>query len=170
MTIHDVKPFKQQTRWSCGPASLRTVLYYQFGLDFTDRELAVVLGTTENGTSDFEYGLKILGFDFKQSDHGNFNKLKKALAKHQLPIVHVVMKDGIGHYMIVTGYDDMDVILSDPFTGTIVKYGIPFFLGVWKIEERESSTRWFLVVTGRSKHKVQALIRQLQNIQRKLST
>lgn len=165
----DVKPFKQQLSWTCGPASLRTILYYQYGLDLTDRELSLVLGSNENGTSDFAYGLKTLGFTFKQSSHGNLNKLKKALGRHQLPLVHLVMSDGIGHYMVVTGYDADSVYLSDPSSGKIIKYGIPFFLGVWKIEERETQTRWFLVITGKIKHQINSLIRKLGNIQRKMS-
>jgi predicted double-glycine peptidase len=166
----DVKSFQQQLRWSCGPASLRTVLYYQYGLDLTDRELALLLGSNENGTSDFATGLKTLGFTYKQSSAGNLNKLKKELANHRLPIVHLVMSDGQGHYMVVVGYDDDNVYLSDPGTGKIIKYGIPFFLGVWKIEERETQTRWFIVVTGKSKHQIGSLIRKLQNVQRKMES
>lgn len=113
--------------------------------------------------------MKTLGFTFKQSSAGSLNKLKKELANHRLPIVHLVMSDGQGHYMVVVGYDDDNVFLSDPASGKVIKYGIPFFLGVWKIEERETQTRWFLVVTGKTKHKISSLVRQLGNIQRKLS-
>jgi predicted double-glycine peptidase len=164
----DVKPFQQQLSWSCGPASLRTVLYYQYGIDITDRELALVLGSDENGTSDFERGLKLLGFSFKQSSFGTLNKLKEVLVQHHLPIVHLVMSDGVGHYMVMTGYDNDHVYLSNPSTGKIVKYGIPFFLGVWKIEERETQTRWFLAITGKTKNRIDALVQKLKKVQKKV--
>lgn len=166
----DVKPFKQQLRWSCGPASLRTVLYYQYGIDITDRELAIVLGSDENGTSDFSRGLKLLGFNYDESNRGTFNKLKEYVIQNYLPLVHLVMSDGVGHYMVMTGYDEEHVYLSDPSSGKIIKYGIPFFMGVWKIEERETQTRWFIVVTGKSKDRIGSLIQKLKKIQGKIES
>lgn len=166
----DIKPFEQQLNWSCGPSSLRAVLYHLYGLDLTDRELALVCGSNENGTDElnFQLGLKTLGFKFKQSDKGTLNKLKAWLVKGTPPIVHLVMNDGGGHYMVFAGYDKENVYLSDPATGKIVKYGIPFFLGVWKEEELETQTRWFLVVTGYTKNKIGSLIKKLKHIKEKV--
>lgn len=166
----DVKTFQQQLNWTCGPACVRAVLYYQCGLDLTDRELALILGSDESqGTGDFERGFKLLGLTYRQSNSGTLNKLKEALLKQQLPIIHLVMSNGVGHYMVMTGYDKDNVYLLDPEQGKIVKYGIPFFLGVWKMEERESQTRWFIVVTGKGKNRIDALIQKLLKIQRKIT-
>lgn len=170
-TFHvDVKPFEQQLNWSCGPASMRIVLYHEYGLDLTDRELAIVCGSNENGTDElnFHLGFKTLGFKFKESDKGNLNKLKTWLVKGALPIVHLVMEDGGGHYMVFCGYDKDDVYLSDPAQGKTIKYGIPFFLGVWKEEELETQTRWFLVITGYTKNRIGALIKKLKHIKEKV--
>jgi len=166
----DVKPFEQQLTWSCGPASLRTVLYHHYTLDLTDRELALVCGSNENGTDElnFERGLKILGFKFKQYERATLNKLKAWLIKGYLPIVHMVMSDGGGHYMVFCGYDENNVYLSDPAKGKIVSYGIPFFLGVWKEEELETQNRWFLVITGYTKNKIGALVKKLKHIKQKV--
>lgn len=168
MTVHDVKPFKQQLRWTCGPASLRTVLYYQFGLDLTDRELSLVLGTNKNGTPDFADGLHALGFAFKESSRGTFTALQRAVDDHKLPIVHIVVNDGQGHYVVVTGYDNENVYVADPALGRIVKYGQAYFMGIWKFEERETQTRWLLVVTNREHNRLATLIRKLENVRRKL--
>jgi predicted double-glycine peptidase len=132
----------------------------------TDRELGIVFGSGDDGTSDFEKGLKLLGFRYKQTDKGTLNKLKSWLLRDYLPVVHVVVKDGCGHYMVVVGYDKENVYLVDPANGEIVKYGIPFFLGIWKIEEGETQTRWFLVITGKSKNRINALIKRLRNIKK----
>ena len=166
----DVKPFEQQFVWSCGPSALRIVLYYQYGYDLTDRELSLLCGSTENGTDElnFEMGLTVMGFKYKQSNSGTLNKLKSLLAQYKLPIVHLVMQDGVGHYMVFIGYDAENVYLSDPATGKNIKYGISFFLGIWKEEEAETQTRWYLVVVGRSKVKIGAMISRLKHIEKKL--
>jgi ABC-type bacteriocin/lantibiotic exporter with double-glycine peptidase domain len=165
--ILDVKPFRQQQRWTCGPAAVRTVLYYQFGLDLTDTELSVVLATNRNGTSDFD-GLKTLGFTFKESSAGNFKKLKKEIDRHRLPIVHILTPEG-GHYVVVVGYDDDNIYVSDPETGKIVKHDHDWFFRIWHTEEHNKWIPWFLVITGRKKHRIASLIRQLTNVQRKLT-
>lgn len=165
----EVKPFEQQLPTSCGQSSLRTVLYHYYRVDFTDRELSIMLGSGSDGTSDFDAGLKILGLTYKQSDKGTLNKLKSFLLKDLLPIVHVVMHDGCGHYMVVVGYDKDSVYLSDPSVGKIIKYGISYFLGIWKVEEDETQTRWFITVTGkRKRNKINVLIKKLRNIKKKI--
>lgn len=168
MVVHDVKPFQQQLRWTCGPASLRTVLYYQFGLDLTDRELSVVLATNRNGTSDFD-GLKTLGFTFKQSNAGTFRKLKKEVDQHRLPIVHVLSPEG-GHYVVVVGYDDAHIYVADPENGKVVRHDHDWFFRIWCTEERGKHVSWFLVVTSRRKHRIASLMRKLENLQKKLIT
>lgn len=167
--VIQVKPFEQQTSWSCGPASIRTVLFHDYGIDLTDRELGLMFGSSDkNGTSDFEYGLKMMGFKFRQTDHGTLNKLKSSILKGYLPIIHIVMSDGGGHYVVVCGFDNECVYISDPAIGKIVKYGIPFFMGIWKEEETEEQTRWFLIITGYTKNRINTLIKKLKNIKRKI--
>jgi len=170
--IIDVKPFEQQLPWSCGPSAIRTVLYHDYGIDLTDREICLVSGIDANGTDElnFELGLKTLGFKVKQVDKGTLNKLKAWLLKDCLPIVHLVVEDGCGHYMVFVGFDAEFVYLCDPAKGQIIKYGIPFFLGVWKVEEAETQTRWFIVVTGYTKNKIGALITKLKRIKKKVES
>ena len=166
----DIRSFQQQFDWSCGPAALRTVLYYQFGIDLTDRELSLVCGSNESGTDElnFETGLKILGFKYKQNNKGTLSKLKNYLIQSKLPIVHLVMQDGVGHYMIFCGYDVDNVYLSDPIQGKIVKYGTAYFMGIWKEEEKETQTRWSIVITGKANSKIAATINKLKHIKKKI--
>lgn len=165
-----VRTFRQNYDWSCGPTALRTVLYYQYGINLTELEIALVSGANTNGMNDanFEIGLKNLGLKSKESDTGTLNKLKSFLIKHKLPIVHLVMPDGCGHYMVFVGYDKDNVFLSDPISGKIVKYGISFFLGVWKEEEGETQTRWFIVIIGAKKNKISSTLNKLKRIKNKL--
>lgn len=170
--IIDVKSHQQQYLWSCGPSALRTVIYYSYGVDITDNELSILCGSNEDGTNElnFERGLRLLGFKFKQSNSGSLGKLKAWLLKGYLPIVHLVMSDGVGHYMVFVGYDVDNVYLSDPAKGKVISYGISYFLGIWKEEELETQTRWYIVIVGKSKDKISNYIKKLKRIQIKINS
>ena len=70
--------------------------------------------------------------------------------------------------MVFCGYDNNEVYLCDPLHGRIVKYGIPYFMGVWKEEENETQTRWSIVITGKTKSKIVATINKLKHIKKKM--
>lgn len=168
--IYPVHPIVQSKKWDCGPTALRIVLQYQFGLKLTAKDTLQLTGVTMNGADEYNLtnALTVLGFKYKMGLHGTFVKLKSILEEGQTPIVHLVMHDGIGHYMVFTGYDEQNVYLADPAKGKIIKYGIPFFMGVWKAEEKETQTRWYLAVTGYSGDKIDGTIKRYKRIQKKL--
>lgn len=165
-----VRPYEQILKWTCGPVALRTLIRYMSGIRLTEQDLVWLTGATESGANEYNLtrALDVLGFRYTQSSHGTFNHLKKHLRDGQPPIVHCVMPDGVGHFMVVTGYDSANVRLADPATGRVVKYGIPFFLGVWKAEEGETQTRWFLAITGRCADRFDSLIQRIKRIQKKV--
>jgi ABC-type bacteriocin/lantibiotic exporter with double-glycine peptidase domain len=167
-----VKPIEQPRKWDCGPTALRIVLKYQFGLKFTDNDMILLTGTTEGGSDEYNLirALDFLGFKYHQTNNGTFGQLKLALQQGQPPVVHVVMEDGEGHFMVFCGYDEeaQTVKLADPAKGKIVKYGIPFFLGVWKIEEKETQTKWFLNITGHVGDRLDSVIGNFKRIQKKV--
>lgn len=167
-----VKPIEQSFKYDCGPSALRTALKYQFGLKFTAHDMILLAGTTEGGSDEYNLmkALDALGFKYHQTNNGTFGQLKAALQMGQPAIVHVVMEDGEGHFMVFCGYDEeaQQVKLADPAKGKIVKYGIPFFLGVWKIEEKETQTKWFLTITGHVGDRLDSVIGTLKRIQKKV--
>ena len=171
--ILPVHPILQSKKWDCGPTALRIAMRYQFGLKLTPLEMITICGTTpEDGTSDAQLknGLQLLGFKYRESIRGSWSKIKSTLQDGQVPIVHLVMKDGGGHYMVVSGYDEYNshVYLADPASGKTLKYGIQYFLGVWKEEEDETNTRWYLVITGHVGDKLSSLIKRFKRIQKKV--
>ena len=168
--LYPVRPIKQERVWDCGPTALRIALRYQFGLKLTASEMIMVTGATPAGSDEYNLmlGLDALGFKYKQSEHGTLNKLKRFLMDGQVPIVHLVLTDGGGHYMILCGYDVDNVYLADPSTNKIVKYGIPFFMGVWKIEEKESQTRWYMAITGHGGDKLDGILQRYKRLQKKV--
>lgn len=165
-----VYPIKQSFKWDCGAAAFRILVRYLYGLQLTAQDAILLTGSTESGADEFNMtrALDAIGLRYSQSEKGTLNKLKKHLQEGQPSIVHLVMADGGGHYMVFSGYDTENVFLADPFTGKTVKYGIPYFLGVWKVEEGETQTRWYLVVVGRVEDKITSLIQRYKRIQKKV--
>ena len=165
-----VRPYAQQKRWSCGPVALRTLIRYTSGIKLTEEDMILLTGATEGGADEYNLmrALDILGYKYTQSENGTFNRLKKHLQDGQPSIVHIILRDGIGHYMVFCGYDEENVRLADPSTGKIIKYGLPFFLGVWKVEEGETQTRWYLSITGRGPDKFDSLMQRIKRISKKV--
>jgi ABC-type bacteriocin/lantibiotic exporter with double-glycine peptidase domain len=168
--MYPVKPIEQSVEWDCGPTALRIVLKYQFALKLTAQEMITLTGATEGGADEYNLmrALDILGFKYRQSERGTFGKLKHVLADGQIPIAHIILRDGVGHYVVICGYDEENVYFADPSSGKIVKYGIPFFLGVWKVEENETQTRWYLAVTGYGGDKLDSVLARYKRIQKKV--
>ena len=170
--ILPVRSIEQSYKWDCGPTALRIALKYQFGLKLTANDMILLSGATEGGIDEYNFikALNILGFKYKQTDCGTFNQLKNVLQEGQVPIVHLLLKDGCGHYMVLSGYDeDMgEIYLADPSNGKVIKYGRDYFLGVWKIEEKEQQTRWFLSITGYVGDKTDSVINTMKRIQKKV--
>lgn len=171
--ILPVYSIPQVKKWDCGPTIIRIVLRYQYGLKLTPLEAITLCGATkEDGTSgtQMKNALRLLGFKFKETNRGTWSSIKSTLQEGQLPIVHIVMKDGGGHYMAVHGYDEYEgvVYLADPGKGKTQKYGIQYFLGIWKEEEDETNTRWHLTITGHVGDKLMSLIKRYKRIQKKV--
>lgn len=167
-----VKAIEQSYKWDCGPTALRTALKYQFGLKLTANDMILLTGATEGGSDEFNLmkALDILGFKYKQTNAGTYNHLKASLQEGQPPIVHCVMEDGGGHYMVFCGYDEekQTVRLADPGKGKVVTYGTPFFLGIWKVEEKETQTKWFISITGHVGDRFDSMIQTIKRIQKKV--
>ena len=165
-----VRPIEQSDTWDCGPTALAMALQYQFSLKLTASETILLCGATPSGTDEYNFAkaLDILGFKYKQSNSGSLNKLKKSILKNQTPLVHLVIQTGEGHYVVVTGYDEENVRVADPASGKIVTYGIPYFMGIWKIEEKEQQTRWYMCITNRVENKIPAVITKYKKIMKKL--
>jgi ABC-type bacteriocin/lantibiotic exporter with double-glycine peptidase domain len=146
------------------------ILLFQYRLELTQRELNLLTGATPDGTSEHHLirALKVLGFRYEEGSKGTRQKLMDFLRAGLAPMVHVVLEDGGGHFMLVTSMTDNDVWLADPRSGTIIQYGMSFFLGVWKEEANDNNTPWYLAVTGYAAHNVDKLIGKYKKIKIKV--
>ena len=165
-----LKPKEQNYDWNCGPTALYVALRFQFGLPLTLNEFTLLTGATEDGADEYNMvrGLHLLGFKYQQRKDGTIAHLKKCLELGQPPVVHMVVSDGEGHYVTVCGIDDENVKVADPTTGKEVAYGLPYFIGCWRVGKEEPPEHWYLVVTGHSGDKLGPMITKLKRIQRKI--
>jgi ABC-type bacteriocin/lantibiotic exporter with double-glycine peptidase domain len=165
-----LKPKEQNYVWNCGPTALYVALRFQFGLPLTLNELTFLTGATEAGSDEFNLirALQLLGFKYRLRMDGTVGQLKKCLEYGQPPIVHIVVPDGEGHYVTVCGVDDENVKVADPTNGEEVTYGLPYFIGCWRVGKEEPPEHWYMVVTGHSGDKLAPMITKLKRIQRKI--
>lgn len=165
-----VTPIEQSKSYNCGPTALLTVIRYQYGLKLTSNEMDFLMSVADGGADEYSFfrALDVLGYRYSESSEGTLNDLKKCLERGQAPIIHIVVTDGVGHYVVVTAIDDENVTISDPANGKLVTFGVAYFMGVWKIEEKDANTRWYLVITGHSGDKIDNWIKKLKIIQKKV--
>jgi ABC-type bacteriocin/lantibiotic exporter with double-glycine peptidase domain len=169
--IEGVKPKKQQTRYTCGPASLRTIFYY-YGIRVSEQELVDTADVTEEGTS--EYQMRQLAHEYGFSFYGRANGHLKDVAKFiekGIPILICYQDWGKptgnnGHYAVLTGIDKDWVEIADPanHNGTPIAHSKRMqkdnFMRRWFEDEIDDSTgekqrvrRWFAIIRPKKKKK-----------------
>jgi ABC-type bacteriocin/lantibiotic exporter with double-glycine peptidase domain len=114
---------KQETRYSCVPASLRMVLG-SFGLEITERELRVLCDCTPfNGTNALQAvdAARQLGFTGTTKHNLTLADLRELLAAGDFPIVFVDLRplDGVrdAHALVVLQLNDQEAVVLDPLHG-----------------------------------------------------
>lgn len=139
-TLKDMrfKNMVRQTRdYSCGAASLATILTYYFGRETYEEEIiASILGNTDSETVERtkKRGLSLL--DLK--NYGESLGYKGAGYKvpaHQLktldrPAIVFIKYKGYAHFVVLKGVIDTQVFLADPARGNMVM-SLEEFLEIW---------------------------------------
>jgi len=105
LTILPVRSFQQTTDYTCGPASIVTLLRYY---DRVGDELEIAdeaMCTPEKGTNpdDMVTWLRDHGFDVTWGEHGSLNLLRDHLERGVPTLVEWI--DYGGHWVLVVGYD-----------------------------------------------------------------
>lgn len=117
--------YQQTTSYTCGPATLLTLLHY-YHRDGDELEIAKEAHCTpEKGTDPAHMAawLEQHGFDVTWGEHGSLAMLRENLAKGIPTIVEWI--DWGGHWVTVVGYDtkgtpsprDDEIIFADPADG-----------------------------------------------------
>jgi uncharacterized protein len=127
-SILQVPDTRQSTDYSCGASSLQAVLMY-WGMEFMETELMDMLHTTKEGTkpTDIVRVGQELGFEAELKENLTLEDLEKSV-KAGVPVIvdGQAWREGDdlnkpwtdlwehGHYMVVIGMDDENVIIEDP--------------------------------------------------------
>ncbi len=140
-------PFvRQNTDWTCGPVAVKSVLKY-FGINKSEIRLVDELGcTTEHGT-DFD---KVIDFfkrnNFKVTAKRTTLKTVKSFVRRNIPCLVCIQawsdNPNIdyatdwddGHFIIIIGYDNNNIIYEDPSIHQKNKRG--------RLSNKEFMKRW----------------------------
>lgn len=138
---YSVKNFPQLTQpddITCGPTSIAMVLRY-YGRNVGIEELRYKAKTTwfeyKNkaiGMTSPEYLVSVLkeyGID-SALQQGNLRSLKYYVSQNRLPIVLLRSGDRSWHYVVIIGYDQSSILVSDP-SGSQYKIPSDHFMGAW---------------------------------------
>jgi predicted double-glycine peptidase len=137
---------KQQKDYSCGAASLATLVNRQYGMNYTEENILDKLGDKkEYSFSDLKRIAKQLGFR-AIGLAGN----KEALQKLNIPvIVHIKLDrlpDSPGHFSVLKGISSNSVALADPSWGN-QNLLLDRFLKMWFVREtKDKLSGRFLVI------------------------
>ncbi len=136
----EIKYFKQETDYTCGPACVRMMLS-KFGIESFEMELEALLETMPNSGTHYEkfnvltekYGLQ------KQEGEGNtiemLNHLQKLTDDGWVCILAYSLD--VPHYSIFSGYNGNHVFLRDPYRGEKVAEYARKFIKQWKVIPKE---------------------------------
>jgi predicted double-glycine peptidase len=138
-TVRDLryeKVISQTTDYSCGAASLATILTHYFGRETTEKEIldAVLQGPEEEVQRIKKKGLSLLDLKkFAESlgFEGKGYRLKVSeLSRLDRPAIVLIDAKGYNHFVVLKGIVDENVHLADPIRGNRVM-GLDEFAGIW---------------------------------------
>jgi ABC-type bacteriocin/lantibiotic exporter with double-glycine peptidase domain len=143
--------YKQETRFTCGPASIRNALL-AMGYVFSERRIRSFAGSDrENGTSEHKIfrALKGLGFKFKEFRNKNENAFKQRVIYnmkkgHKL----IILTDHEDHWISVVDYSNKKLEVIDPEQKRIKTLLTPKELGKWclNFNKRTKDTYYYGII------------------------
>jgi predicted double-glycine peptidase len=141
--------FKQDTDDSCGPAVLRMVTYF-YEIPRSAREIQRLTNTDpHHGTknSDLEEAAREMGFDVEAKNDSTLEEMRKVLEEEGLPVVanFIEPESENGHYTVVIGMDEENIILNDPLLGAEYKMPLKEFDERWK-SGFEDRSHWMMIM------------------------
>jgi predicted double-glycine peptidase len=143
--------FKQDVNYSCGPAVIQMVLKF-YGKFFSEEELMKRLKTNKNIGTRHEDMIDVTtkeGFYVYSNNGSSFQEIDLFL-KEKKPIVvnFIEPNDNEGHYSVVVGLNDEDIILNDPWNGPNFKMKKTDFEKRWFSEDGRNN-KWIMVVSDK---------------------
>jgi predicted double-glycine peptidase len=158
LTLLNVKGYQQTTSYTCGPATVMSLMHYYGMLSDkqlnkeTELQIAKEMGATEEvGTSPQQMvtWLEHHGFEVKYGENGTISILQDNLKKGIPTLVEWI--DWGGHWEVVTGYDavgktyddDKDTIFFANPSANFENANIKFINGITAFNPDRFASMWF---------------------------
>ena len=128
VTLH-----KQETDYSCGPASLKMVLGY-FGVEKSEAELVKLTGASAGLGCEpptLVTAAERLGFVAEYKTHSSIEEIRERLERDEMIIVDWFSPEVCGHYSVVTEVTDENITLANPTHGDHTVMTHEDFLNHW---------------------------------------
>lgn len=123
---------KQETQFTCGPASLRSVFLFN-GNDVPESEITeLVTIDPELGTSLKEMVkiIKYYGYYGEAYVNGTMEMIEEYLSQN-IPVIVNWFSIDKGHYSVISGIENYDIYFMDPEFGTERSMPIKQFESLW---------------------------------------
>ncbi|MBI4755544.1 MAG: hypothetical protein HY778_09060 [Betaproteobacteria bacterium] len=126
----DAAIVKQNLDWSCGAASLATILSSFYGLEVSETDVLLAIGKEEEASFDDlarvapEFGFKAAGLAFGPAE----------LKRLALPVLLYLRVRGEDHFSVLRGVSEERVWLADPSWGNRI-LSWPDFLEYWQTRD-----------------------------------
>jgi ABC-type bacteriocin/lantibiotic exporter with double-glycine peptidase domain len=143
--------FRQETKFTCGPASVRNSLL-SLGHKFSERKIRIIAGSDlKNGTSEKKIfkTLRQLGFKFKPF----YNRSESAFKQRIIYNLKkgnklIVLTDHEDHWISVTGYENKYLTVIDPARKRVKLRFTPKELAKWclNFNKRRKNTYYFGII------------------------
>ncbi|ALK87593.1 C39 family peptidase [Limnohabitans sp. 63ED37-2] len=130
-TLRDAQVVKQDLDYSCGAASLATLLNYFYGQDLTEEALLKAMDKGD-GRASFEDMAKALPkFGFRAQ---GFAASWEQLTRLKMPVIVYVKHRKNDHFSVLRGINQDTVWLADPSLGNRT-YSRQQFLAMWQTRQ-----------------------------------
>jgi hypothetical protein len=151
-SIRDQGIIKQDLDYSCGAASIATLLNGYFQQNITEEQVLKIMdkGDLMASFDDMQRALGVLGFESK-GYAVSFNTLKTL----KLPVIVYIKHRKTDHFSVISGINDEFIQLADPSLGkvTLTKYQ---FLDMWNTRNDEIYTGKILAILPKPNQKTDA--------------
>jgi hypothetical protein len=131
--LRDARVVKQDSDYSCGAASLATLLNEFYGLSLTEAQILKDMNKSD-GMANFEDMARVVNrYGFKS---GGIALSYEQLAKLTVPVLVYLQHRGNDHFSVLRGISATQVQLADPSWGNRI-FSKAQFLAMWETREDE---------------------------------
>lgn len=146
-SIRNSQIVKQDFDFSCGAASIATLLNGYFYQDITEKE---VLSLINNGNvmasfSDLQEAIQKLGFESR-----GYAISLEALKELDHPVIAYIKYGESGHFTVISGTNKNFIKVSDPSLGNKI-FTIQQFRNIWETRSAQNLKGKILVISSKNK-------------------